>query len=152
MLPVIAPMFKRLQFIYVSPTSACQILTGTCIRLYDYVVQPFGSYFFLCLLWLLLTFHSSLFLLLMMRPVKPHGAQVVRWTSTCAYYSRLHLTMQTLRFIYKFSDSYVYLDFHHKTRHVRHTQKENQSPDSLIIPLYKFHSDRRSQYTAFAFR
>ena len=68
-LPVICPMFMRLQLIYVSPTSACRILTGTYIRLHGYIVQPFRF----LLLWLLLTSHSSLLLRLMKPPVRPHG-------------------------------------------------------------------------------
>ena len=59
----------RLRLIYVSPTSACQIFTGTYIRLHGYIVQPFEF----LLLWLLLTSHSSLLLRLMKPPVRPHG-------------------------------------------------------------------------------
>ena len=34
----------RLRLIYVSPTSACQIFTGTYSRLHGYIVQPFGFF------------------------------------------------------------------------------------------------------------
>ena len=44
---LICPMFMRFRLLYVSPTSACQILTGTYIRSHCYIVQTFGRCFHL---------------------------------------------------------------------------------------------------------
>ena len=77
-------MFARHQFIYVSPTFRCQILTVTYICLTHFIVPPFN----LRLLWLLLTSYSSLLLRFFVSSVRPHG---ISYQSFLVYLPDLHL-------------------------------------------------------------